>query len=306
MGKWGLCADEFTDNGNWPHELYIREGRRMVGDFVMTERNLRGLDPTPEPVGLGSYNLDSHNTRRYVDASGHVRNEGNIEVSPGRVYGISYRAIVPKRAEASNLLAPVAVSASHIAYGSIRMEPVFMILGQSAGTAASLAIDGHLPVQKVDYPTLRTRLLADQQVLAWDGPRNPVSPAGDGPKGIEVTHEAAKQTGHWTASTAGDYLHDANEEKGAKSITFTPDLPADGTYDIYLRWGQNKNRATNVPIEIASEKGKETVKVNQRDKGGWVKVATGKFKAGKASSVTVSNKETDGFVIADAVRWVPK
>ena len=170
MGKWGLCADEFTDNGNWPHELYIREGRRMVGDFVMTERNLRGLDPTPEPVGLGSYNLDSHNTRRYVDASGHVRNEGNIEVSPGRVYGISYRAIVPKRAEASNLLAPVAVSASHIAYGSIRMEPVFMILGQSAGAAAALSLDSHVAVQDVDYDKLRDVLVSESQVVDQPAP----------------------------------------------------------------------------------------------------------------------------------------
>ena len=165
MSQWGLCADEFTDNGNWPHELYIREGRRMIGDFVMTERNLRGLDPTPEPIGLGSYNLDSHNTRHYVDASGHVRNEGNIEVSPGRVYGISYRAIIPKRVEADNLLAPVAVSASHIAYGSIRMEPVFMILGQSAGAAAALSLDAGTPVQDIDYTKLRGVLVSEGQVI---------------------------------------------------------------------------------------------------------------------------------------------
>ena len=165
LAPWGLCADEFTDNGNWPHELYIREGRRMVSDFVMTERNLRGLDPTPDSIGLGSYNLDSHNVRRYVDAQGHVRNEGNIEVPPGRTYQISYRAIVPRRSEATNLLAPVAVSASHIAYGSIRMEPVFMILGQSAGTAAILALDGHMAVQDVNYDRLRTQLIAEGQIV---------------------------------------------------------------------------------------------------------------------------------------------
>ncbi|ESQ82253.1 hypothetical protein AEAC466_18070 [Asticcacaulis sp. AC466] len=162
---WGLCADEFTDNGNWPHELYIREGRRMVSDFVMTENHLRGSTPTPEPVGLGSYNLDSHNSRRYVDAKGHVRNEGNIEVSPGRVYEISYRAIVPKENEASNLLVPVAVSASHIAYGSIRMEPVFMILGQSAGAAASLSLEEGVPVQAISYDKLRGLLLDEGQHL---------------------------------------------------------------------------------------------------------------------------------------------
>jgi hypothetical protein len=165
MAPWGLCADEFTANGNWPRELYIREARRMVSDFVMTEPHLRGLIPTPEPIGLGSYNLDSHNVRRYVDAGGHVRNEGNIEISPGRVYGISYRAIVPKRAEAANLLAPVAVSASHIAYGSIRMEPVFTILGQSAGAAASQALDDGVAVQSVDYGKLKKTLLHEGQML---------------------------------------------------------------------------------------------------------------------------------------------
>ena len=170
MAPWGLCADEFTDNGNWPHEMYVREGRRMVSDFVMTERNLRGLDPTPDPIGLGSYNLDSHNVRRYVDAQGHVRNEGNIEVSPGRVYQISYRAIVPKRGEAGNLLAPVAVSASHIAYGSIRMEPVFMILGQSAGAAAALALDDHVAVQDVAYDRLRAMLVAEGQIVDLPAP----------------------------------------------------------------------------------------------------------------------------------------
>jgi len=165
MAPWGLCADEFTDNGGWPRELYVREARRMVSDLVMTENHLRGLTSTPEPIGLGSYNLDSHNVRRYVDARGHVRNEGNIEISPGRVYGISYRAIVPKRAEAANLLAPVAVSASHIAYGSIRMEPVFTILGQSAGAAASQALDDGIAVQSVDYGKLKETLLREGQVL---------------------------------------------------------------------------------------------------------------------------------------------
>jgi lysophospholipase L1-like esterase len=165
LQKWGLCRDEFVDNGHWPREMYIREARRMVTDFVMTENHLRGLEPTPASIGLGSYNMDSHNVRRYVDARGFARNEGDVQVSPGRAYEIGYGAIVPRRAEAENLLVPVALAASHIAYGSIRMEPVFMILGQSAAAAATIALQDHEPVQQVPYSKLRARLLEAGQIL---------------------------------------------------------------------------------------------------------------------------------------------
>ncbi|MHA6719244.1 FAD-dependent oxidoreductase [Sphingomonas sp. RS6] len=169
MGRWGLCRDEFTSNGGWPREMYVREARRMVSDFVMAEPHVRGLEPTPRPIGMGSYQMDSHNVQRIVDAEGHVRNEGNIEVPVGHAYPISYDAIVPKREEAGNLLVPVALSASHIAYGTIRMEPVFMILGQSAAAAADLAISGNVPVQSVPYPQLQQRLVSEGQILALDG-----------------------------------------------------------------------------------------------------------------------------------------
>jgi hypothetical protein len=168
MGRWGLCRDEFTASAGWPREMYVREARRMVSDFVMAEPQVRGLQPTPRPIGMGSYQMDSHNTQRIVDAQGHVRNEGNIEVPVGHAYPISYDAIVPKRAEAHNLLIPVALSASHIAYGTIRMEPVFMILGQSAAAAADLAIEGDLPVQAVPYAQLRQRLVAEGQILTLE------------------------------------------------------------------------------------------------------------------------------------------
>ena len=168
MSRWGLCKDEFTGNGNWPREVYVREARRMVSDFVMAEPHLRGTKATPRPVGMGSYNMDSHNVRRIVDARGFARNEGNIEVSPERAYPISYDAIIPKRQEATNLLVPVALSASHIAYGSIRMEPVFMILGQSAAAAASIAIRESRSVQDIDYGMLKQLLLSEEQILELD------------------------------------------------------------------------------------------------------------------------------------------
>ncbi len=162
---WGLAKDEFTDNGHWPHQIYVREARRMVGAFVMTEHELLKTRPTPDPVGMGSYGIDSHNIQRYITPEGFVQNEGDIGVSTKGPYQIAYSALVPQAGQADNLLVPVCVSASHIAFGSIRMEPVFMILGQSAATAAALAIDAGIRVQDVPYDRLRDRLLADRQIL---------------------------------------------------------------------------------------------------------------------------------------------
>ena len=162
--KWGLAKDEFPGTGGWPHQLYVREARRMVSDYVMTEQNCRGTRAPEDPVGMGAYNMDSHHVQRIV-VDGKARNEGDVEVKAPKPYPISYRSIVPREAECANLFVPVCLSSSHIAYGSIRMEPVFMVLGQSAATAACLAIDGAVPVQKVGYGTLRARLLADKQVL---------------------------------------------------------------------------------------------------------------------------------------------
>ncbi|MBA3483505.1 MAG: FAD-dependent oxidoreductase [Pirellulales bacterium] len=167
MAQWGLAKDEFTDNANWPTELYVREARRMVSDYVMTEHDTRLTRQPEDSVGMGSYNLDSHNCQRYVDAQRHVANEGDVQVAPGGPYAISYRSIVPQRDEVQNLLVPVCMSASHIAYGSIRMEPVFMILGQSAATAACEAIDAGVAVQEVNYDKLKERMLSDGQVLSY-------------------------------------------------------------------------------------------------------------------------------------------
>ncbi|MBD8620032.1 FAD-dependent oxidoreductase [Sphingomonas sp. CFBP 13728] len=165
MSSWGLCRDEFVANGGWPREMYVREARRMVSDFVMAEPHVRGIKSTPRPIGMGSYQMDSHNVQRTVDARGFARNEGNIEVPVKQAYPIGYDAIIPRRGQATNLLVPVALSASHIAYGTIRMEPVFMILGQSAAAAADLAIRGKVAVQDVPYPALRARLDGEGQVL---------------------------------------------------------------------------------------------------------------------------------------------
>ena len=168
--RWGVSHDEFTENAGWPTQLYVREARRMKGAYVMTELNCTGRALAPDAVGLGAYNMDSHNTQRYVNAAGHVVNEGDVQVKVAAPYPIAYDAITPRAAECENLLVPVALSATHIAYGSIRMEPVFMVLGQSAATAASQAIVQKTSVQTIDRAQLHTRLLADKQVLVWTPP----------------------------------------------------------------------------------------------------------------------------------------
>ncbi len=168
MQEWGPARDEFTDTGNWPHQLYVREARRMLGSYVMTEHNCRGQRTVADPVGLAAYTMDSHNCRRIV-REGHAENEGDVQVGGFTPYPISYRSIVPQAAECENLVVPICLSATHIAYGSIRMEPVFMVLGHSAAAAASLAIEESVSLQGVDYARLRERLLAERQILQWQG-----------------------------------------------------------------------------------------------------------------------------------------
>ena len=166
MQSWGLCKDEFGETEGWPHQLYVREARRMVADYVMSQKNCRGQEVVQDSIGLAAYNMDSHNCRRIVQ-EGFVRNEGDVQVAPGKPYPISLRALVPKEKECENLVVPICMSASHIAYGSIRMEPVFMVLGQSATTIAVEALEENTAVQKVSYEKLKERLLADKQVLEW-------------------------------------------------------------------------------------------------------------------------------------------
>lgn len=166
--QWGTCKDEYEREDGWQQQLYIREARRMVSDYVMTQRNCEGLDVATDGISMAGYGMDSHQVKRYVDVNGYVQNEGNVEARGMPPYPVSYRSIVPKAEECNNLLVPVCVSATHIAFGSIRMEPVFMVLGQSAATAASLAIDSNVDIQNVDYTTLRNTLLKDKQILVYD------------------------------------------------------------------------------------------------------------------------------------------
>lgn len=165
FNQWGLAKDEFKDNGHWPHQIYVREARRMIGQYVMTENEIMGRKTITEPIGMGSYTMDSHNVQRYITPDGFVQNEGDVGISSKEPYKIALGAILPKKTECSNLIVPVAVSSSHIAFGSIRMEPVFMILGQSAGIIAAIAFGEKVSVQDIAYDKIRKQLVKDQQVL---------------------------------------------------------------------------------------------------------------------------------------------
>lgn len=314
MKTWGLPKDEFIDNGHWPHQIYVREARRMRGHFVMTENELLQRSPTPDSVGMGSYTIDSHNTQRYVTPEGYVQNEGDIGVRCPP-YKIAYGSLVPKKAQCENLLVTICVSSSHIAFGSIRMEPVFMILGQSAATAAVLALDGESAVQDVPYETLRERLLTDGQVLDYTAFSQKMGLRILNPrtlKGIVLDEEQAKMSGYWKGSTASNsyigygYKHDNNRADGVAKATFEISPPISGWYEVQFAYTAHSNRATNVPVTIHHAKGRETVVVNERKEppieGAFIGLGRFYFQADQAAIISILNSETDGYVVVDAVR----
>jgi hypothetical protein len=316
MSKWGLPKDEFVDNGNWPHQLYIREARRMISDYVVSELDCRRVRVAEDSVGLGSYNMDSHNVRRFVTAEGFVQNEGDIQVSPGGPYLISYRSIIPSKDQISNLAVPASLSSTHIAFGSIRMEPVFMVLGQSAATAAVLAMESDVALQSLPYAELRERMLKDGQVL--DLPptaKKKVVMSKASLPGIVSDDTDAELTGVWThsASTGGyvgsDYIHDGDVEKGMKSVKWLLKTPTAGKFDLRLSYSQNPNRATNVPVRISVGDMTKTFRVNQQKAPEidnlFHPVETLTLKAGDMVEVVISNEGTNGHVIVDAVQLLP-
>jgi hypothetical protein len=319
MQKWGLPKDEFTDNGNWSHQLYIREARRMTGSYVMTENELLKKRATPDSVGMGSYGIDSHNIQRYITPEGFVQNEGDIGVSTKGPYEIAYGSLVPKKGQADNLLVPVCVSSSHIAFGSIRMEPVFMILGQSAATAAVMAMDSGIAVQDVPYEKLKEQLLKDGQVLHYTGPvstrggRDGLDP--DKLAGIVIDDAKAKTTGEWGSGRSAkqwigeNYQHDNNTKDGKAAARFEPAGLKPGRYEVRFAYTAHPNRASNVPVTIHHAGGEKTVTVNEQESppidGSFVSLGTFEFAAGKDAHVIVTNQGTDGYVVVDAVQWLP-
>ncbi len=312
VSRWGTSKDEFVDNDGWSHQIYVREARRMVSSYVMSQQDCQGGRVAEDPVGLAAYTMDSHNVQRYLSKEGFVRNEGDVQVGGFSPYPISYRSIIPKSEECKNLLVPVCLSASHIAFGSIRMEPVFMVLGQSAAIAAAISIDEGISVQEVNYSNLKTELLQAGQVLKWEGPQRKIGLDPKKLKGQVIDDHQAKKVGAWVNSRSNpkfvgtSYLHDNNEGKGEKSVEFSFTPKENGKFKIGMSYTSYSNRASNVPVQISYEGAPKLIKVNQR-----VAIQAGKpfyelavydLEAGKPVTVTISNSGTDGYVIVDAIQ----
>lgn len=305
MQQWGYPKDEYVDNGNWTPQLYVREARRMIGSYVMTQHNCQGREVVTDGVGMAAYTMDSHNTQRIV-VDGQVKNEGNVEVGGFGPYPIAYRSLTPKASECSNLLVPVCLSATHIAFGSIRMEPVFMVLAQSSATAAVMAIDAGTSVQQVNVEELQTRIAND--------------PLADGTI-FEVlidNSDAGKvqRKGNWTKETRGgygpDFLVHQPDDKGVASVRFTSEIPKSGTYAGYIYFPKVADISSSTLVIVND--GERThgmtiresdIRVEGQTSGEWVPLGTYQLSAGKQSYVQVSTKDADGKVIADAVIWVP-
>lgn len=313
VNRWGLAADEFKDNGGWPHQLYVREARRMISEYVMTQQDCQGERIAEDAVGLAAYTMDSHHVQRYVDKNGHARNEGDVQVGGFSPYPISYRSIRPREDECQNLLVPVCVSSSHIAFGSIRMEPVFMVLAQSAATAAVMAIENGTSVQQVDIKQLQDRLTKEGQVLEWTGPVRNIISAAKLP-GIVVDNTQAELKGFATTGyvippfVGQNYAHDSNEKKGEQSARFTFQVKEAGTYEVRVSYSPGPNRATNIPVVIHHATGVAMVKLNQREpakiEGLFQPLGTFKYQPNQDYSVQILNTSTDGHVMVDAIQVI--
>ena len=305
MLNWGYPKDEYTDNGHWSPQMYIREARRMRGAYVMTQANCERKEIVTDGIGMAAYGMDSHNTQRLV-INGMVKNEGDVEKGGAGPYPIAYRSLTPKENECKNLLVPVCLSASHIGYGSIRMEPVFMVLGQSAAIAASLAVDGRTAVQQVDVKKIQS-LLAEDPLLNGSTPEILVD--NDDTAHVEITGKWALKKGGTYGPSA--YYSVVNDQP--KSVKFIPEVKKSGSYDIYtyvLPRINNISPATKVTVFDGRQSKeitivKEKVIVNGQTSGEWVHLGKFNLPAGRKTAVTISNKEAGGVIVADAVLLVP-
>jgi hypothetical protein len=305
MLKWGYPKDEYTDTGNWSPQLYVREARRMVGAYVMTQANCEGKEQVQDGVGMAAYTMDSHNIQRVV-VNGMVKNEGNVEVGGFGPYPIAYRSIIPQARECGNLLVPVCLSASHIAYGSIRMEPVFMVLGQSAATAAVMAINGKTTVQNVDAAKLQAQLKSN--------------PLADGSTpDVLADNEDQKQvttTGDWKMLTKGGYgpsfLAAEHSGNAISTVKFKPEIKKAGKYKAYIYFPKLPGLSSMVNLTVFDGKNKREIVVRASDivvegqtSGEWFSLGQLNLRPNTGAYVEVSNKDSDGLVFADAVLLVP-
>ncbi|MET0300399.1 MAG: FAD-dependent oxidoreductase [Flavitalea sp.] len=304
MQKWGYPKDEYTDNGNWSPQMYVREARRMVGQYVMTQANCEGKAVATDAIGMAAYTMDSHNCQRLV-VNGMVKNEGDVQIGGFPPYPISYGSIVPKEAECKNLFVPICLSASHIAYGSIRMEPVFMVLGQSAAVAAVQAIDNKISVQKVDVKKVQAKLAAD--------------PLADGstPEIVIDNENKAAVTfkGDWKTIKGGFGPSMLIAAKGSTdaSVTFKPVVKKAGAYDVYAYFLPKYAEVSKTVIVVVNDgktdkeipiKLSELVALGQTS-GEWISLGKFDLPAGSKAFMKVTTAGADGVVLADAMLLRP-
>jgi len=320
MAEWGLAKDEFTENDNWPYQLYVREARRMVGDYVMRQRDLQEELTKPESIGMGSYNSDSHHVQRIVvaqegpwgDATPRALNEGDMQV-PVRPYEIAYRSITPRPDEASNLFVTGAFSASHVAYSSMRMEPQYMILGHAAGVAAAQARARGVSVQQVNVAALQARLREQGAVLSV-AQAHVEYPASTFP-GIVVDSEQAELSGKWRHSShvtpyvGLSYL--AQDEAGTSrdAATFRTTLSKPGNYDVRIAYTADPNRSADALVELKAGELHQSHTVNMRKHPGaaapFLSLGVYALPAGECTlTVRPGPKQATGL-IADAAQWLP-
>lgn len=306
MLQWGYPKDEYTDNGNWSPQMYVREARRMIGEYVMTQANCESKKVVGDGIGMAAYTMDSHNCQRIV-VNGMVKNEGDVQIGGFGPYPIAYRSITPVANECKNLLVPVCLSATHIAYGSIRMEPVFMVLSQSAAVAAALAIDTKKTVQQIDVKKL-------QQILKT----NPLADNSTPEILVDNDDDAhVVKIGNWAILRQGCYGPSAFTEDGKgdsiKSVQFIPTITKAGKYKVYAYFPKLTNATSKTSVTIFDGKIKKEVVVRESDiqvegqtAGEWVALGTFNLPTGKKAYAEIFNKNADGVVVADAVLFVPE
>ena len=303
MLQWGYPKDEYADNDHFSPQAYIRESRRMIGEYVMTQANCESHTVVTDGVGMAAYTMDSHNCERLV-VNGMVKNEGNLEKGGFGPYPVSYRSLIPKATECNNLYVPVCLSASHIAYGSIRMEPVFMALAQSSAVAACMAIDNHQTVHEVNVQQLQKRLL-----------QNPLMD-GSTPEILVDDNDSlhVKISGPREHQTNGGYGATWIKMPIAKlpaNIAYTPHIMVPGNYAIYAYIPRVENAATQTHYIIQSGSNKKELfvtpgtNVEGQTSGEWVSLGTFALLKGTRTTVTVTTKGADGLVTADAILFVP-
>ncbi len=307
MLQYGYPKDEYLNTNHFTTQMYVREARRMIGEYVMTQANCQGKKTVSDGIGMAAYTMDSHNAERIV-VNGMVKNEGDVQIGGFGPFPVSYQSLTPKRGDCTNLLVPVCLSASHIAYGSIRMEPVFMMLGQSSAVAACLAIDDKVTVQQVNVKKIQVQLKTNP--LA-NGSTPEILVDNDDAYGVTINGSWKRMPNFEGCYGPSLLINDA--PAADDYVRFTPDIKKEGTYNVYTYIAKAPGTSSHITLLIDGGKQEKSYDINMNDvtvkgqaEGEWVSIGKYHFSAGNKGYVTISAKNADGKVLADAVLFVPE